>query len=159
MAQRLVLKLKASENTSLGELKKFFDTAKEYGLPLTTEIVVDSDVRLSTVLPDKAHIVSGKKVSLKPKTAKQKRVEKQIENHKEEKAEGKDSYVSPEGRKTQPKPKRIKCPSCGFRKPLVTVAGVKVIKPHVIKGEPCEGGGKQPGTNRKSASKGESGDS
>lgn len=147
MAQNLVLR--ANSETSLAELEAFVKEAKAYGMPSKTKVPITTkrephkktEVTLIVRLPDDARVVNGKKVKVAAKTAKQKRVDSHVKEH----SGNHEGYVPPEGRKTAPKPKRIKCPVCNIRKPLVTVSGVKVIKPHQSKGEPCAGSGTQPG--------------
>lgn len=170
MGQRLVLR--ANEEVSINELEDFTKRAKDYGLngKNTAKIEITEEanegeedftysLRLVCELPEGVRVVGGKKHIVRPKTKKQNEVEQQITEHKEKKKNGeKEAHVPPAGQKGPTKTRKIKCPNCNVRKPVVKRAGITVIKPHVIKGEPCEGGGTQVPSKRR-ASKSASGDS
>lgn len=145
MSQKLVMKTEKKKLT-LKELATFVKVAQEYGLPTTEVIDVSAsgkEVMFSKVLPLKVRVVDGKRVVLRQKTKKQRAVEKQINDHNSTPVKEKPGYVPPEGRRTAPKVQKVKCPKCNVRKPVVKVAGVKAIKPHISKGDPCPGGGTQ----------------
>jgi hypothetical protein len=147
MGQLLVLRAKG--NSTLSELVEFTKRAEQHGVNGKEEVewTLDTEtqtLRLMIGLPDNVRIVNGKKVAVRSKTKKQKLVAEQLEEHKKEKAEGKKvGYRPPAGKKGPAKRKMVKCSVCDIRKPVVTVAGVKVVKPHQSKGEPCAGGGVQ----------------
>lgn len=145
MAQ--VLRLKTDKKKlSLKELDIFVATAKKYGVPLTELVTVSSssgELVLTKTLPLKVRVVDGQKVVLRQKTKKQQRVDKQIKEHNQKTTKEKPGYVPPEGRKTAPKQRKVKCPICNTRKPVVKVAGVAAIKAHVSHGESCPGSGMQ----------------
>ena len=147
MGQRLVLKTDKKE-IPLTDLLKFVKTATDYGLKpsqVSAKVgVVKQEVTITLDLPLRVRVAEGKKVVVRAKTAKKKAIEKQIEEHKEKKEQGEsEGYVPPVGRKTAPKPQKIKCPVCNVRKPVQKINKVRVIKPHVSKGEPCPGSGQQ----------------
>jgi hypothetical protein len=150
MAQRLVLK--TEKTIALGELGRFYKSATAYGMASDTEVDVHITlegeaivgVSLLLDLPTKVRVADGKRVVVRPKTAKQKAVETQIKEHKNKKAKGEqEAYVPPVGRKTAPKQEKAKCPVCNVRKPVVRLNRMKTIKPHVSQGEPCPGSGEQ----------------
>lgn len=145
MGQRVVLKA-TNGKVSLSELAAFLKVTRDYGIPLSEEADASMDsgeLRISRELPSHVRVIGGKRVVLRQKTKKQQQVDDQIKEHKEEPAGEKKGYVPPVGRKTAPKVQKKKCPVCNVKKPLVKIAGVRVIKPHVSHGEPCEGGGQQ----------------
>jgi hypothetical protein len=147
MGQRLVLKSKNKE-VLLSDLRAFLNMVEEFKLPPSTVFPVARDIVLSVDLPKDQRIVNGRKVRVKGKTKKAVKVAEQITEHKE--SEQKQGYVPPVGRKTAPKGVKRKCPVCNVNKPVVTIGGVKVVKPHVVKGEPCAGSGNTPvGVSRK----------
>jgi hypothetical protein len=146
MAQVLRLATE-KKKLSLKDMKIFVSTAEQYGLALSETVDVSSkgsELVLTRALPLKVRVVNGKKVVLRQKTNKQRKVEKQIKDHNSKEAKEKPGYVPPEGKKSGPKGKKIKCPVCNTRKPVVKVAGAGTsIKPHVSHGEPCAGSGAQ----------------
>lgn len=145
MAQRLVLRAKDGK-VPVREIEQFANTAVQYGVKMESASfdVVDGELRIMVTLPKDVRVVGAKTIKLKAKTAKEQAVEKQIADHKKKKKNGETApYVPPVGRKGKPPVQKAKCPVCNVRKPIVTIAGVKSIKPHVVKGEPCSGGGQQ----------------
>lgn len=171
MGQRLVLR--ANEEVSISELEEFAKKAKEYGLNgknlAKIEITEEANegeedftysLRLVCELPEGVRVAAGKKHIVRPKTKKQVEVEKQITEHKEKKENGeKQAHVPPAGQKGPTKVRKVKCPVCNVRKPVVKRAGISVIKPHVVKGEPCAGSGEQVASKRRKSASGDSGDS
>lgn len=144
MGQRLVLKT-SKKRLSLKEMKQFVTVAEQYGVPLSEEVDVTSsrgELLFTKSLPKMVRVVDGKKYVLRPKSKRQKQVEKQIKEHKEKPVEEK-KYVPPVGRTTAPSKTKIKCPVCNVRKPVQKIGGVSVVKPHVSKGDPCPGSGTQ----------------
>jgi uncharacterized cupredoxin-like copper-binding protein len=157
MGKRLVCKIEGG-SVDFGEFEKFIATAKNYGVKKAAVMTVSASekghrVTLTVDVPNDTAVVAGEPVKVKKKTKKQEKVEKQIQEHKEKKKNGEDeAYVPPVGRKTAPKQQKVKCPECNVRKPVVTVAGQKVLKPHTVKGEECPGSGLQIVKQSKSAS-------
>jgi hypothetical protein len=79
--------------------------------------------------------------SVKEEKERKERAAKQIEEHRKLPPEERPGYVPPvEG---TPKQRKHKCPVCNWKKPVVTISGIKVIKPHVRNGEECPGGSTQ----------------
>ena len=148
MAQRLVLSAKEGK-IPFNEIRAFAETAHKYGM--TTEsasydVDEDGELRIMLSLPKDVRVVGARTIKVKPKDKRGQAVDKQIEDHKAKKKSGngeEEGYVPPVGRNKPAPIKKVKCPKCNVRKPLQTVNGVKIIKPHVVKGEPCEGGGQQ----------------
>lgn len=146
MAQRLVLSAQGGV-IPFNEIKNFALTAAKYGM--TTEsasyAVEDGELRISITLPKDVKVVGARVIKVKPKDKKGQAVDEQIEKHKKSKKENDDGegYVPPVGRNKPAPVKKVKCPTCNVRKQLQNVGGVKIIKPHVVKGEACPGGGQQ----------------
>ena len=148
MAQRLVLSAKEGK-IPFNEIRAFSDTAAKYGM--TTEsasydVDDDGNLKIMLSLPKDVRVVGARTIKVKPKDKKGQAVDKQIEDHKKRKKDGDndgEGYVPPVGRNKPAPIKKVKCPECNVRKPVQTVNGVKIIKPHVVKGDPCPGGGQQ----------------
>lgn len=145
MAQRLVLRAKEG-TVPLSELRRFVETAEEYGAggASASYDLEKKELRIMLSLPKDVRVVDGRKVKIKPKTKRQQAVDEQIKEHKESKKSGKgEGYVPPVGRKTPPKGMKVKCPVCDTKKAVVKVSGVESVKPHISRGEPCLGSGAQ----------------
>lgn len=147
MAQRLVLKSEGGE-VKISDIIAFAKAAERYGVQgLIAKMDYTAKGKtlvMSVPVPKNVRVVGARVIRIKPKTKKGRQVEKQIDDHKRKKKSGEgEGYVPPVGRKTAPNTKKIKCPDCDTRKPIVRIAGVQSIKPHVSKGDPCPGGGKQ----------------
>jgi hypothetical protein len=146
MAQRLILKAK-DDSIPIQEMIQFVNAAVEYGvhkLRASYDLDTDGELRIMVSLPKDKRVVGRRVVRLKPKTAKQQRVDKQIKSHQSAKKSGKGAgYVPPEGKTKAPVQKKVKCPKCDVRKPVVTISGVRMVKPHMSHGESCPGGGTQ----------------
>lgn len=156
MGQRLVLR--AKDEVSIGEIADFAKKALEYGLTnkegAKVSVGEDGSLRLIAELPAGVRVVAGKKHVIRPQTKKQVRVKQHVEEAKEKKANGESvGHVPPvDGPKKQ---RKVKCPVCNVRKPVVKRSGISVIKPHVVKGEECSGSGEQvTATKKRSASGG-----
>lgn len=79
--------------------------------------------------------------SVRAEKERRERAQKQIEEHRALPPDQRPGYVPPvEG---TPKQRKVKCPVCGWKKPVVTIGGIKFIKPHVRNGEECRGGSTQ----------------
>lgn len=152
MAQRLVLRAKDGQ-IPLNEMTTFVETAKLYGVKVSTasyDIDSDGELRIMLTLPKNVKVVGKRVVRIKPKNKKERQIEEQIRNHKSKKVEDRPGYVPPAGKKGPPKQQKVKCPECNTRKPVVTIGGVRSIKPHISQGEPCKGSGSQvSGSGRK----------
>lgn len=146
MAQRLVLRARNGE-FQLSDLKMFVERAQEAGITLKTMVPVETEMEekgltvfFGVPIPESAAVkVNGRRVRRVVKTKKEKEVEQQIEDHKK-KIENKEEvlgYVEPVGGKK--KPKKAKCPDCGWRKEVVTRNGKQVIKKHQTQGKICNG--------------------
>lgn len=138
----------------LHEMRDFVNTAFNYGAgseSASYEIVdskgkvLSGELKVMLPLPKDKIVVGKKTVTVKAKTKHAQQVDEQIAKHKEEKKEGnkEEGYVPPVGKKGPPKQQKIKCPRCGIRKPVQRVNKMRILKPHVSKGEPCPGGGVQ----------------
>lgn len=144
MAQRLVLSAEDGK-IPLWELAQFAETAVNAGIRAESASYVvgkGDTVKIMVTLPKDVRVVGKKAVQVKPKSKREQAAEEQISTHR---AKGKDKpgYVPPVGKNAKPKPTKTECPVCKAKKPVQTVGGVRIIKPHVVKGNPCSGGGKQ----------------
>lgn len=144
--QRLVLSSEKDGQVSVADMARFVQKAQELGQgsKVASFTLRRGVLRITLALPKDEKVVGGRRYKIKPKTKKQQAVADQIENHKQAKANGDDAgYVPPVGRKGPPKPQKIKCPRCGIRKQIQRINKVRVLKPHLHRGKPCEGSGVQ----------------
>lgn len=139
MAQRLVLKC-YEDKVQLQDLQNFVSRAKEINLGWRQEVSVElvgGLILLGLPIPEKTPVtVNGRRVVRRKKTKKEEAAEKQIEQHKKDVKEGKETpaHVPPVNAE---KKRRVKCPVCNWRKDVV---GGK-IKKHQSQGVTCEGSG------------------
>lgn len=148
MPKRLVLTARDKAEISLADLEKFVETARLYGVSKKNaawEVDEDGILRFGVSIPPDMKVLGGRRVvKIKKKTKGGQAVDKQLDEHDAKKKKGeREAYVPPVGRKGPPKPKKIKCPRCGIRKPITKVNKMNVLKPHQAKGEPCPGSGVQ----------------
>lgn len=109
---------------------------------------VGTELRFTIAInPPKPQVSTPKKKTITKKSVRaqkeqKERVAQQIAEHKKKKAAGEHtSYVPPvAGTVTN---RKVKCPVCNWKKPVVTIGGAKMVKPHIRNGEPCNGGGTQ----------------
>lgn len=143
MGQRLVLK-SDEKKVLLADLRAFVKTCDDFDLPNGTELESAGDVTLSVSLPKDQRVVNGRKVRIKGRTKQRRAADEQIEKHKEKKKNGEaEGYVPPAGKNKAPSVPKIKCPVCNTKKQVLKIGDVRSIKPHMVKGEPCPGGGLQ----------------
>lgn len=124
MGKRLVLR--ASEPIALSELEKFVNEAYKQGMK-RSELVEwgTSDGLLLGI-----QLTKQEKKEPVPET------QKKEETPKEKPRKRKVS-------KRKVDPDKVRCPVCNAPKPVVRSGSIYVVKPHVVKGEPCSGNSTQ----------------
>jgi hypothetical protein len=150
-----------SGKVALNDLRSFLRVCEENNLDIKKgaadyELGDDGKLRFSIALPGDTVVLAGgkRKIKIRKRDKRQQAIDAQLAQHREDKKNGvAEGYVPPVGRTTAPRKIKTPCPVCGFRKQVLTIGGVKTLKPHTVAGEACAGSGTQVGVARKGKKK------
>lgn len=153
MNKRLVVTSEVGR-VKLTDLRTFLATLEKHGVSITTgtaEYHVDEqgNLRFWTEIPEDQKVVGRRVIRIRGRDKRRRAIDAQLAQHREDKKNGTaEGYVPPVGRTKPPVPKKMKCPRCGIRKPIQTINGLRLLKPHTKAGENCPGSGIQVGVAR-----------